>query len=135
LLSKVVSLCPLSIAKTIKIISIFFLSKEKLGFVNYLFYVLLVKQMVRERKKGREEKHEYKRTLMYLFIGKTKIKPHILGQPLGSDVPAFISILRSIFLAFISNLGANLQPKNAQSWPPKIFLALTPSVIIKWARV
>jgi hypothetical protein len=32
-----------------------------------------------------------------------------------------------MFLAFISKLGANLQPKNAQSWP-QVFLALTPSV-------
>jgi hypothetical protein len=35
--------------------------------------------------------------------------------------------LTSIVLAFISNLGAKQQAKNAQSWP-QVFSVLTPSV-------
>jgi hypothetical protein len=43
-------------------------------------------------------------------------------QPLGADVPEFINVL-----AFISNLGAKQQAKNAQSWS-QVFSALTRSV-------
>jgi hypothetical protein len=43
---------------------------------------------------------------------------------LGSQ---FATTLGANVLAFISNFGANLQPKNAQSWS-QVFAALTPSV-------
>jgi hypothetical protein len=51
-------------------------------------------------------------------------------QPLGTNVPVFIKYHEVNVLAFINNMGAKQQAKNAQSWT-QLFPALTPSV--KWA--
>ncbi len=45
-------------------------------------------------------------------------------QPLGANVPAFINIMMSMCLAFISNQAAKQQAENAQS-QPQVLLALT----------